>query len=110
MEQSCLSRDLCCFFTRSFLPGFPCLQSTQPTHIPQYHVIFDDAFSTVPALNTPKEMDGQFTRLFETLRESFVDPHDVDAGRPLLTDDCLSPEELDSRRIQREARIRQLTP
>eukprot|EP00804_Cyclotella_cryptica_P021080 CCRYP_019381-RA/>CCRYP_019381-RA protein AED:0.27 eAED:0.27 QI:0/0/0/0.66/0.5/0.33/3/0/652 len=55
-------------------------------------------------------MDDQFARLFDTSRECFVDPHDVDAGRPLLADDWLSPEELDTLRLQREARLRQLIP
>eukprot|EP00804_Cyclotella_cryptica_P027788 CCRYP_009212-RA/>CCRYP_009212-RA protein AED:0.44 eAED:0.14 QI:0/-1/0/1/-1/1/1/0/824 len=61
----------------------PLIYNPRSQHIsPQYHVIFDDAFLTVPALNTPTEMDDQFACLFETSRESFVDPHDVEARQP----------------------------
>eukprot|EP00804_Cyclotella_cryptica_P001177 CCRYP_016994-RA/>CCRYP_016994-RA protein AED:0.39 eAED:0.19 QI:0/0/0/1/0.5/0.33/3/0/796 len=78
------------------------------SHTSQYRVIFDVAFSTVPALNTPQEMDEQFI-VFETSRESCVDPMMLMQGGPswLMIG---SPDELDSCRVQREARIRQSMP
>ena len=55
--------------------------STQ--HIsPQYHVIFDDAFATVPSLASEVERNETFAKLYETeAREYYIDAADVDAGR-----------------------------
>ena len=36
---------------------------------PQYHVIFDDAFTTVPSLATVEERDSTFAELFHSSRE-----------------------------------------
>eukprot|EP00804_Cyclotella_cryptica_P030778 CCRYP_015040-RA/>CCRYP_015040-RA protein AED:0.35 eAED:0.40 QI:0/0/0/1/0.5/0.33/3/0/442 len=61
---------------------------------PQYHVIFDDGFSTVPSLYTIEEQDRRFEDLFRTSRERFLDPSGADNDRPPLSDDWLSPDEL----------------
>ena len=43
---------------------------------PQYHVIFDDAFTTVPALTTVSERDSIFAGLFDSSREKYIDELD----------------------------------
>jgi hypothetical protein len=85
----------------------PLVLNPKTQHIlPQYHVIFDDDFTTVPAASTELSRDQEFERLYETNRERFVDPMDVGA-RPdlddsvleppsqLLSDEWLSPEDLE---------------
>lgn len=49
---------------------------------PQFHVIFDDAFHTVPSdLSPPDTIDDAFARLFDTPhRERYVDPNEVSEG------------------------------
>jgi hypothetical protein len=64
---------------------------------PQYHVIFDDAFSTVPSLYSIEERDKRFEELFHTSRECFLDPADADSVRPPLDDEWLSPDDLEER-------------
>jgi hypothetical protein len=65
---------------------------------PQYHVIFDDAFTTVPSLTTETELNELFECLFWTAREKFVDEMDVEALRPELCDEWLSAKDLAARR------------
>ena len=60
----------------------------------QFHVVFDDAFSTVPSLYSVEEHDRWFEQLFESSREQFLDPTDVEAGMEMLEDQWLSPDEL----------------
>ena len=43
---------------------------------PQYHVIFDDAFTTVPSLTTPEERDDLWADLFHSSREKYIDELD----------------------------------
>ena len=57
---------------------------------PQYHVIFDDGFSTVPSLHTIDERDRRFEALFHTSRERFLDPSGAAPVAPPLDDDWLS--------------------
>eukprot|EP00804_Cyclotella_cryptica_P025645 CCRYP_002865-RA/>CCRYP_002865-RA protein AED:0.49 eAED:0.49 QI:0/-1/0/1/-1/0/1/0/90 len=47
----------------------PCTQHMSP----QYHVIFDDGFFTVPSLHTVDERDWHFEDLFHTSHERFLD-------------------------------------
>eukprot|EP00804_Cyclotella_cryptica_P024638 CCRYP_001657-RA/>CCRYP_001657-RA protein AED:0.40 eAED:-0.13 QI:0/0/0/0.5/0.66/0.5/4/0/842 len=61
---------------------------------PQYHVIFDDGFSTVPSLHTVDERDRRFEDLFHTSCEPFLDPSGTDNDGPPLSDNWLSPVEL----------------
>eukprot|EP00804_Cyclotella_cryptica_P017792 CCRYP_001210-RA/>CCRYP_001210-RA protein AED:0.65 eAED:0.36 QI:0/-1/0/1/-1/1/1/0/317 len=61
---------------------------------PQYHVIFDDGFSTVPSLHSIEERDRRFEELFQTSRESFLDPSGADKHGPPLDDDWLSQDEI----------------
>eukprot|EP00804_Cyclotella_cryptica_P024840 CCRYP_001779-RA/>CCRYP_001779-RA protein AED:0.06 eAED:0.06 QI:0/0/0/1/0/0/3/0/1231 len=69
---------------------------TQPVS-PQYHVIFDDAFSTVPSLYSVEERNTRFENLFHTSRESFLDPCGADFLAPPLDADWLSPFDLAQR-------------
>ena len=74
----------------------PLVLNPRTQHIsPQYHVIFDDAFSTAPSLCPVAERDARFEQLFDTA-EFFIE-HD-DATRANLE---LSPEWLTS--SEREA-------
>jgi hypothetical protein len=68
----------------------PCTQHVSP----QYHVIFDDGFSTVPSLYTIEERDRRFEDLFHTSREHFLNPSGDDNDGPPLSDDWLSPDVL----------------
>eukprot|EP00804_Cyclotella_cryptica_P021020 CCRYP_019781-RA/>CCRYP_019781-RA protein AED:0.29 eAED:0.09 QI:0/0/0/0.75/0/0.25/4/0/351 len=61
---------------------------------PQYHVIFDDGFSTIPSLHTVDEQDQRFEDLFHTSCEHFLDLSGTDDDGPPLSDDWLSPDEL----------------
>jgi hypothetical protein len=59
---------------------------------PQYHVIFDDTFSTVPSFASEQQRNKQFAKLFENgygdSVEYFVDPADAEAGR--VTDNWMN--------------------
>jgi Reverse transcriptase (RNA-dependent DNA polymerase) len=81
---------------------------------PQYHVVYDDHFTTVPN----SESGGMFheapfdANKWETLvssgLESVFDPDDTEAPRPSLHDDWLSPEERahrDTVRLQRRPTV-----
>eukprot|EP00804_Cyclotella_cryptica_P008821 CCRYP_013059-RA/>CCRYP_013059-RA protein AED:0.64 eAED:0.36 QI:0/0/0/1/0/0.5/2/0/330 len=79
-------------FSSEHSPLVPLVLNPTTKHIsPQYHVIFDDDFTTVPSLNTIEERDKLFEQLFEMATEYFIDPDDVDARRSLLRDEWLSP-------------------
>ncbi|KAL3782482.1 hypothetical protein ACHAWO_005229 [Cyclotella atomus] len=75
---------------------------------PQYHVIFDDGFTTVPSLTTETERNELFECLFWTAREKFVDEMDVEALKPELCDEWLSARELEAR--QRGEAIHDVPP
>jgi hypothetical protein len=70
----------------------PCTQQLSP----QYHVIIDDAFSTVPSLYSIEEWGRRFEELFHTSWECFL-PADADSVRPPLDDEWLSPDEFTQR-------------
>ena len=60
----------------------PLIFNPSTQHIsPQFHVVFDDDFTTVPSISSPVERDARFEQLFElpTARERYVDPNDVEA-------------------------------
>ena len=59
----------------------------------QYHVIFDDAFSTIPSLTSAAAHDLRFTDLFETSHEFYVDPSGIVNSVPLQHEEWLSPED-----------------
>ena len=66
---------------------------------PQYHVVFDDEFSTVNSLPTEDSLDIQWTRIFKLDKEFYLDlEYDEDGN--LITSDWpnLSPEWLDPRK------------
>jgi transposase InsO family protein len=71
----------------------PLVYNPRTQHIsPQYHVIFDDKFSTVPSLYTEPERNLRWEELFKTIdRELYIDPEDVDAGK--IRDTWLLPRE-----------------
>jgi hypothetical protein len=88
----------------------PLVLNPRTSHVsPQFHVIFDDAFSTVPSLNSVEERDKRSEQLFSSSRELFLDPTDVEAGVELLEDQWLAHEELSARmelrREQEAARV-----
>ena len=73
----------------------PLILNPRTHHIsPQFHIIFDDAFSTVPSLTTADEHDHQFEKLFATARECFLDSLDISTSSDLLNDHWLLPFDL----------------
>eukprot|EP00804_Cyclotella_cryptica_P015074 CCRYP_000647-RA/>CCRYP_000647-RA protein AED:0.72 eAED:0.72 QI:0/0/0/0.5/1/0.5/2/0/813 len=44
---------------------------------PQYHVIFDDAFTTVPSLYSADERNQRFEALFHSSRECYLDQSEI---------------------------------
>ena len=51
---------------------------------PQYHVVFDDKFSTVTSLPTEDSLDNQWARIFKLKREFYLD-FEFDEGGNLIT-------------------------
>ena len=69
----------------------PLILNPKTQHIsPQYHVIFDDDFSTVPAISTELFRNQEFERLFGLSRERYIDPLDAGAD-PSLGEDVVEP-------------------
>jgi hypothetical protein len=70
----------------------PLVYNPRTQHVsPQYHVIFDDKFSTVPSLYTEAERDVRWQTLFDTIdRDLYIDPEDIDAGQ--VQDSWLLPQ------------------
>jgi hypothetical protein len=84
-------------FSKEHSTSVPLILNPRTSHVsPQFHVIFDDAFTTVPSLYTVEQRDQRFAELFSLSRECFVDPSDVEAGTELLDDHWLSPDDLAS--------------
>ena len=52
---------------------------------PQYHVVFDDKFSTVNSLPTEDSLEEQWARIFKLKREFYLD-FEFDASGNLVTD------------------------
>eukprot|EP00804_Cyclotella_cryptica_P021898 CCRYP_000848-RA/>CCRYP_000848-RA protein AED:0.35 eAED:0.26 QI:0/0/0/1/1/1/3/0/651 len=77
---------------------------------PQFHVIFDDAFTTVPSLTSESERDHHFEQLFSTSRECYIDPSDIAPNSELLDDHWLSPSDLATRNLQRQEALARSTP
>jgi hypothetical protein len=103
-------------FSPDHSTNVPLVLNPSTQHVsPQYHVIFDDEFSTIPALTSLVERDETFEKLFESSRERFVDYEDLthlpdlelnDNGLPvegsdLLEDQWLSPDEVARRNLHR---------
>jgi hypothetical protein len=76
--------------------------------------VFDDDFTTVPAISTELFRNQQFERLYETNRERYIDPSDAGARQDLdddeleppshlLGDEWLTSSELEQRRALQEA-------
>lgn len=60
----------------------PLILNPRTQHIsPQYHVIFDDKFTTVPALSSEQERNETFARLFESSRDQSSDNSVVGRSR-----------------------------
>jgi hypothetical protein len=69
----------------------PLVLNPKTQHIsPQFHVIFDDDFSTVPAVADETVRNHLFEKLFDVSRERFIDPFDAGAT-PNLGDDVVEP-------------------
>jgi transposase InsO family protein len=88
----------------------PLILNPTTQHIsPQYHVIFDDDFTTVSSVADEAFQNQQFEKLYELSRERYIDPMDVTATdddveylpSDLLGTDWLSDEEK-SRRQDRQ--------
>eukprot|EP00804_Cyclotella_cryptica_P010321 CCRYP_012254-RA/>CCRYP_012254-RA protein AED:0.10 eAED:0.03 QI:0/0/0/1/1/1/3/0/1268 len=89
----------------------PLILNPRTQHIsPQFHVIFDDVFTTVPSLTNESERDHHFEQLFSTSRECYVDPSDITPNSKLLDDQWLSPSDLASRNLQRQQALAGSTP
>jgi hypothetical protein len=61
----------------------PLIYNPKTQHISlQYHVIFDDTFSTISSFMTDIQRATTFEKLFDSeAREFYIDPADVDAGK-----------------------------
>ena len=82
----------------------PLILNPRTQHIsPQFHVIFDDAFTTVPFLLC-------FEHLFATSKECYIDPTDVIPTSELLDDHWLSPSDLAMCHLQRQQALARSTP
>jgi hypothetical protein len=89
----------------------PLILNPRTQHIsPQFHVIFDDAFTTVPSLTSESERDHRFELLFSTSRECYIDPSDIAPNSELLDDHWLSPSDLATRNLQRQEALARSTP
>eukprot|EP00804_Cyclotella_cryptica_P004978 CCRYP_014091-RA/>CCRYP_014091-RA protein AED:0.33 eAED:0.35 QI:0/0/0/1/0/0/4/0/696 len=89
----------------------PLVLNPRTQHIsPQFHVIFDDVFSTVPSLTSAVERDQRFEKLFETSRESYLHSADVSPNTDLLDYHWLSPNDLARRQQERHRHLLQRTP
>ena len=83
-------------FSPRHLSSVPLILNPRTQHIsPQFHVIFDNSFSTVPSLATANELDHRFEQLFATARECFLDSSDISSSSDLLDDHWLSPSDLE---------------
>jgi hypothetical protein len=73
----------------------PLVLNPSTQHIsPQYHVVFDDDFTTVPSLTTVEERDKLFEWLFETRTEKYTDSSDLPDGQLTLRKEWLTPAEI----------------
>jgi hypothetical protein len=90
----------------------PLVLNPRTQHIsPQFHVVFDDAFTTVPALHTVDDKrDELFSELFTTSRDKFIDPSIPVGELELLGDQWLSADELSVREAQRLESLARITP
>lgn len=95
-------------FSPEHSTNVPLVLNPSTQHIsPQFHVIFDDHFTTVPAFTTDSQRDDRFKTLFTLGRnERFVDPDDITSfdtpdGSPLLSDDWLTEDDLSLRSASR---------
>eukprot|EP00956_Cyclotella_meneghiniana_P016313 scaffold25755_cov49-Cyclotella_meneghiniana.AAC.1 len=68
-------------FSPDHSTNVPLVYNPKTQHIsPQYHVIFDDHFTTVPAFTDEVERNEIFAQLFTSSRERFVDVEDSGAS------------------------------
>eukprot|EP00956_Cyclotella_meneghiniana_P017490 scaffold28544_cov39-Cyclotella_meneghiniana.AAC.1 len=68
-------------FSPDHSTNVPLVYNPKTQHIsPQYHVIFDDHFTTVPAFTDEVERNEIFAQLFTSSREQFVDVDDSGAS------------------------------
>ncbi|KAL7476930.1 hypothetical protein ACHAW6_002757 [Cyclotella cf. meneghiniana] len=81
--------------------SIPLILNPHTQHIsPQFHVIFDDAFTTVPSLTNESDQDRRFEQLFEIAWECYIDPTDITPASELLHDHWLSPSDLAACNLQ----------
>jgi hypothetical protein len=105
-------------FSTEHSTNVPLILNPKTQHIsPQFHVIFDDDFTTVPAISDELARNQEFERLFELSKkaeesgswrpcERYVDSSDLDAtDDPLLGDEWLSDEDLEIRNKRRQEAI-----
>eukprot|EP00804_Cyclotella_cryptica_P029262 CCRYP_011688-RA/>CCRYP_011688-RA protein AED:0.41 eAED:0.29 QI:0/0/0/1/1/1/2/0/509 len=89
----------------------PLVLNPRTQHIsPQFHVIFDDIFTTVPSLASIEERDLRFEQLFQTSTECYLDTSDVSSDTDLLDDHWLSPSNLAQRQQDRHRDLLRRTP
>eukprot|EP00804_Cyclotella_cryptica_P011187 CCRYP_007719-RA/>CCRYP_007719-RA protein AED:0.37 eAED:0.29 QI:0/0/0/1/0.5/0.33/3/0/977 len=89
----------------------PLILNPRTQHIsPQFHVIFDDAWTTVPSLTNESERDHRFEQLFSTSRECYIDPTDITSISELLDDHWLSPSDRAARNLEHQQALAWSTP
>jgi hypothetical protein len=106
-------------FSPEHSTNVPLVFNPTTQHIsPQFHVIFDDEFSTIPALASKIEHNETFELLYKSSRECFLDEDnlvqvpdlalnkdgEVIEGSDLLDDEWLLPQELAHRNQKRPVR------
>jgi hypothetical protein len=94
--QQSKTRHFCRIFRRALVSRPAIVFNPKTQHIsPQYHVIFDDKFSTVPSLHLEAQRNETWAELFKQEKnEIFIDPDDLTSSRSLLQDDWLTEDEV----------------
>jgi hypothetical protein len=77
---------------------------------PQYHVIFDDTFSTVPSVTSIADHDKRFEEWFHSSLEQYVDPAEFSDSQEVLDDHWVSPHELEVRQHAQDDSLACQTP
>eukprot|EP00956_Cyclotella_meneghiniana_P008409 scaffold11297_cov41-Cyclotella_meneghiniana.AAC.1 len=84
-------------FSPDHSTNVPPVYNPKTQHIsPQYHVIFDDHFTTVPAFTDEVERNEIFAQLFTSSRERFVDVEDLGISNEIEPTERLARQDLAS--------------
>ena len=98
-------------FSTQHSTAVPLILNPRTHHIsPQYHVIFDDAFSTIPSLTSIANHDKCFEELFHSSWKQYVNPAEFSEHQEVLDDHWLSPHEFKARQHAQNASLACQTP